>query len=136
MWSLPSRYVMIYLSQSKNLFEFHWYIFFSCLFPEKELNWTILAGCRISLAFCKLMSLFLRVKHWCPIFSCLQSLTVLLFVEWEVMDARVPVTIEARLGYRNKGDPPGQWKEYASSNETRTMDCTPPNVQVLVALLQ
>lgn len=42
------------------------------------------------------------------------------------MDARVPVTIEARLGYRNKGDAEGDWKEYASSNETRTMDCSPP----------
>ena len=44
------------------------------------------------------------------------------------MDPRVPVTIEARLGYRNKGDPEDQWKEYASSNETRTMDCSPPEV--------
>lgn len=42
------------------------------------------------------------------------------------MEPRVPVTIEARLGYRNKDDPEDDWKEYASSTETRTMDCTPP----------
>ena len=46
------------------------------------------------------------------------------------MAPRVPVTIEARLGYRNKGDPEDQWKEYASSTETRTMDCTPPEVSI------
>lgn len=44
------------------------------------------------------------------------------------MKPRVPVTIEARLGYRNKGDAPDAWKEYASSTELRTMDCSPPDV--------
>lgn len=44
------------------------------------------------------------------------------------MEPRVPVTIEARLGYRNKGDPEGEWKEYATSTEVRTMDCSPPEV--------
>lgn len=44
------------------------------------------------------------------------------------MEPRVPVTIEARLGYRNEGDPVDEWKEYATSTEIRTMDCSPPNV--------
>ena len=44
------------------------------------------------------------------------------------MEPRVPVTIEARLGYRNKGDPEDEWKEYATSTEIRTMDCSPPEV--------
>jgi hypothetical protein len=44
------------------------------------------------------------------------------------MEPRVPVTIEARLGYRNKGDPDDEWKEYATSTESRTMDCSPPEV--------
>jgi hypothetical protein len=38
-------------------------------------------------------------------------------------DARVHLLIDARLGYRNKGDPPGQWKEYASSFANRNLDC-------------
>lgn len=50
------------------------------------------------------------------------------FIEWELMEPRVPVTIEARLGYRNKGDPDDEWKEYATSTESRTMDCSPPKV--------
>jgi hypothetical protein len=53
------------------------------------------------------------------------------FLEWEMMAPRVPVTVEARLGYRNKGDPEDQWKEYATSTEIRTMDCTPPEVCLL-----
>ena len=48
-----------------------------------------------------------------------------------MMAPRVPVTVEARLGYRNKGDPEDQWKEYATSTEIRTMDCTPPEVCLL-----
>ena len=37
------------------------------------------------------------------------------------MEPRVPVTIEARLSYRNKGDAPDDWKLYANSTESRTM---------------
>ena len=44
------------------------------------------------------------------------------------MEPRVPVTIEARLSYRNKGDAPDDWKLYANSTESRTMDCSPPTV--------
>jgi len=38
-------------------------------------------------------------------------------------DPRVSLLFKARLGYRNKGDPPGQWKEYASSVIHRNLDC-------------
>ena len=31
--------------------------------------------------------------------------------------------VDARLGYRNKGDPPGQWTEYAKSFEARNLHC-------------
>lgn len=33
------------------------------------------------------------------------------------------ITIDARLAYRNKGDPEDQWKLYAQSIEQRTLDC-------------
>ena len=50
------------------------------------------------------------------------------------MEPRVPVTIDARLGYRNKGDPEDEWKEYATSTESRTMDCSPPEVIFMLSL--
>jgi len=31
--------------------------------------------------------------------------------------------VDARLGYRNKGDPEGQWTEYAKSFEARNLNC-------------
>lgn len=39
------------------------------------------------------------------------------------MDSRVEMTLDAKLGYRNKGDPDGDWKYYASSVEQRTLEC-------------
>lgn len=33
------------------------------------------------------------------------------------------MTLEARLGYRNKGDPDAKWTEYAKATEERTLDC-------------
>lgn len=59
-------------------------------------------------------------------FVCVKNLFS--YLEWELMEPRVPVTIEARLGYRNKGDPDDEWKEYATSTEMRSMDCSPPEV--------
>lgn len=47
------------------------------------------------------------------------------------MEPKIPVTIEAKLGYSNKGDPAGQWKNYANSTEIRTMECTPPHQEVI-----
>lgn len=40
------------------------------------------------------------------------------------MEERVVITIDARLAYRNKGDPDDAWKHYASSVEERMLDCT------------
>ena len=40
------------------------------------------------------------------------------------MEERVLVTIDARLAYRNKGDPDDAWKHYASSVEERMLDCS------------
>ena len=31
--------------------------------------------------------------------------------------------LDARLGYRNKMDPEGEWKEYAKSFESRNLNC-------------
>lgn len=33
------------------------------------------------------------------------------------------MTLEVRLGYRNKRDPVDKWTEYASSSEERQLDC-------------
>ena len=38
-------------------------------------------------------------------------------------DSRVHLLIDARLGFRNKGDPEGEWKEYAASFANRNLDC-------------
>lgn len=43
------------------------------------------------------------------------------------MEERFLVTIDARLAYRNKGDPDDAWKHYASSVEERMLDCTVTN---------
>jgi len=43
--------------------------------------------------------------------------------EEEVRPARVQLMVEARLGYRNKGDQEGKWTELASSFEARNLDC-------------
>lgn len=45
------------------------------------------------------------------------------------MEERVLVTIDARLAYRNKGDPDDAWKHYASSVEERMLDCSLPTKQ-------
>ncbi|XP_046405904.1 protein wntless [Ischnura elegans] len=34
------------------------------------------------------------------------------------------ITLDARLGYRNRGDPDDAWKHYASSVEERTLECS------------
>ncbi|XP_063228151.1 protein wntless [Bacillus rossius redtenbacheri] len=40
------------------------------------------------------------------------------------MANRVTITLDSRLGYRNKGDPDDAWKMYAASVERRILDCT------------
>ena len=49
--------------------------------------------------------------------------TDIAYQDEELMDPRVIIMIDARLGYRNKGDPEDQWKEYARSFEARNLDC-------------
>ena len=51
------------------------------------------------------------------------------------MQPKLPVTIEARLGYRNREDPEDEWKEYATSTEVRNLECTPPDVIFFVHFL-
>lgn len=40
------------------------------------------------------------------------------------MEDRTIITLDARLGYRNKGDADDDWKYYASSLEQRILDCS------------
>lgn len=58
-----------------------------------------------------------------------QSLIGVLMIDIEYeeeddRDERVELMLEAKLGFRNKGDPEGQWTEYANSFESRNLDCT------------
>jgi len=58
-----------------------------------------------------------------------QSLIGVLLIDIEYdeeddRDERVVLTLFAKLGYRNKGDPEGEWNEYARSFESRNLDCT------------
>lgn len=43
------------------------------------------------------------------------------------IDPRIILTIDARLAYRNKGDPDDAWKLYTRSVEKRYLDCTIDN---------
>lgn len=43
------------------------------------------------------------------------------------IESRSIVTLDASLGYRNRGDEDGDWKYYASSVEERILDCTIEN---------
>jgi len=57
-----------------------------------------------------------------------QSLIGVLMIDIEYDEeverpARAELMLEAKLGYRNKGDPQGEWKEYARSFESRNLDC-------------
>ena len=45
------------------------------------------------------------------------------YQEEDDMEERVIVFLDAKLGYRNKGDKDGDWKEYARSFEARNLDC-------------
>nr|CAD7571244.1 unnamed protein product [Timema californicum] len=40
------------------------------------------------------------------------------------MEERIIITLDSKLGYRNKGDPDDDWKMYASSVEERILDCS------------
>lgn len=43
-------------------------------------------------------------------------------------DHRTIVTLDAKLGYRNRDDADEDWKFYASSVEERILDCSIENV--------
>lgn len=43
------------------------------------------------------------------------------------MKPRTVITIDAKLAYRNKGDPDNDWKYLTSSTETRLLDCNAVN---------
>ncbi|XP_064087800.1 protein wntless-like [Macrobrachium nipponense] len=47
-----------------------------------------------------------------------------LYNEEEQVDPDAVMTIEARLGYRNKGEAENKWTEYATSIEQRQLDCS------------
>lgn len=47
-----------------------------------------------------------------------------------LMQPHAVASIDARLAYRNKGDPDNAWKYYASSLEQRSLDCTAENVRL------
>ena len=58
-----------------------------------------------------------------------QSLIGVLMIDIEYdeeddREERVQVMMDAKLGFRNKGDPEGVWTEYARSFESRNLDCT------------
>lgn len=58
-----------------------------------------------------------------------QSLIGVLMIDIEYdeeddREERVVLMLDAKLGYRNKGDPEGQWSEYARSFESRNLDCS------------
>lgn len=41
------------------------------------------------------------------------------------------MTLDARLGYRNRGDADGDWKYYAHSVEERILHCDIENVSII-----
>lgn len=43
---------------------------------------------------------------------------------------RTKITLDARLAYRNKGDPDNAWKPYAASIVERILDCSIDKVDI------
>jgi len=48
---------------------------------------------------------------------------------------RTKLTLDARLAYRNKGDPDNAWKPYAASTVERILDCSIDNVTTFFHIL-
>lgn len=48
---------------------------------------------------------------------------------------RTKITLDSRLAYRNKEDPDGAWKPYASSIIERILDCSIDDVKKLMFFL-
>lgn len=45
-----------------------------------------------------------------------------------LVEPHTPITMDARLAYRNKGDADDAWQMYAIAQETRDLDCTADTV--------
>lgn len=65
----------------------------------------------------------LDYSRWQQNLIAMLHLDVLYQEEVEV-DPDAVMTLDARLGYRNKGDPDSKWTEYALSVEQRRLDCS------------
>lgn len=50
-------------------------------------------------------------------------------------DHEATLTLDARLAYRNKGDPTNRWTELANSVEERRLECSIATVSHLYMLL-
>lgn len=61
-------------------------------------------------------------------FGLLVKVIICCFIE-----SRSIVTLDARLGYRNRGDEDSDWKYYASSVEERILDCSIDNVSNIIS---
>lgn len=49
-----------------------------------------------------------------------------------MVEPHTEITIDARLAYRNKGDPDNAWRYYASALEHRDLECSADNVSSIV----
>lgn len=47
---------------------------------------------------------------------------------------RTKITLDARLAYRNKGDPDDAWKPYAASVVERILDCSIDDVNTVIII--
>ncbi|KAK4316507.1 hypothetical protein Pmani_012363 [Petrolisthes manimaculis] len=66
----------------------------------------------------------LDYSRWQQNLIAMMHLDILYKEEEAEFDPNALMTIEARLGYRNKGDPDDRWTEYATSTEERILDCS------------
>lgn len=48
---------------------------------------------------------------------------------------RTKITLDARLAFRNKGDPDNAWKPYASSIVERMLDCSIDKVDIFICIV-
>lgn len=70
-----------------------------------------------------LFYLGLSVFPYYPMFLFVSLFNIHQQHHFPLPDPHATMTIDARLGYRNKKDPHHKWTEYATSVEERTLDC-------------
>ncbi|KAK9497116.1 hypothetical protein O3M35_004492 [Rhynocoris fuscipes] len=68
-------------------------------------------------------NVILDYSRWQQNLIGILHLDILYRMETE-MPAKSVITLDARLAYRNKGDPADEWKYYASSTEQRNLECS------------